>query len=95
MGKALIPIEMLQDGLNVIIGELNENYEFYKNQINFLNYFVNQWCTEKKSKQIPEIWNQHKATTQSNNCLEPNNYTMPSNLPRFHLSASQFNKDYI
>ena len=36
MGLALIPIERLQDDLNVVIGKLNENYEFYNKKIDFL-----------------------------------------------------------
>ena len=72
MGLTLILIKRLQDCLNVIIGELNKNYEFYNKQIDFLNYlyFIKKWCTAKKSKQNPEIWNQHKAINRTNSCLE-------------------------
>ena len=92
MGLALIQVERLQDGLNVFIGELNENYELYNKQIDFLNQIVNQSHTAKKSKQNPEIWNQNKAT-QNTNCSE-SDYNMSSNIPKFHPLVSKIT-DYF
>ena len=75
--------------MNIIYNEINLEWDFSSKQIDFFNYFVYQWCNAKKSKQGPEIWNQHKATTRTNNLSETNHSTMPSNIPRYHPLVSQ------
>ena len=93
MALALILIERLQDGLNVIIGELDHDSEFYNKQLDFLKHFVNQWCNAEKSIRI------QKYGTSIKQQLEPitiHNGIYPSNtnIQRFNFLVSQIT-DYF
>ena len=58
-------------------------------QLDFLQYFISQWCTAKSSKQSPAIWNHHKSVIRTNNIAEGYHSMMSSNIPRHHPLVSQ------
>ena len=53
---------------------------------------MNQWLNAKKSKQGPEIWNQHQSTIKTNNVSETNHSSMPSTIPRHSPQVCQIIK---
>ena len=84
MALALIPIEKLQSGIDIIITN-----QLSAKQIDFVKYFVRQWCNAKRSKQCPAIWNQHMAVRRTNNVLEGYHSMMTSCMRRVHPSVSE------
>jgi hypothetical protein len=84
MALALIPIEKLQSGIVIIITN-----QLSAKQIDFVKYFVRQWCNAKRSKQCPAIWNQHMAVRITNNVLEGYHSIMTSCMRRVHPSVSE------
>ena len=85
MALALIPIEMLQEGINIILKDADNLDE---KQVEFVEYFVDQWCNAKQSKQRPAIWNQHLATMRMNNTSEGNHSSMGATIPRHHPTVA-------
>jgi hypothetical protein len=63
MALALIPIQMLETAIAIIIKPI---FILNDKQLEFVEYFVSQWCNAKKSKQCPDIWNIHEATMRTN-----------------------------
>ena len=92
MALALIPLENVQEAMDVIISEIDSNSKIATKQADFVVYFVNQWLNAKKSKQGPEIWNQHQSTIKTNNVSETNHSSMPSTIPRHSPQVCQIIK---
>ena len=57
--------------------------------IDFVKYFVRQWCNAKYSKQGPAIWNQHLALRRTNNVLEGFHPMMSSAIRRTHPNVGE------
>ena len=49
-----------------------------------IEYFISQWCTAKQSKQCPDIWNRHKASTRTDNASETNHSITKKSIPKTH-----------
>ena len=92
MALALIPMENIKEAMDIIISEIDSNSNIAIKQADFVVYFVNQWLNAKKSKQGPEIWNQHQATIKTNNVSEANHSSMPSTIPRHNPLVCQIIK---
>ncbi len=89
MALALIPIDQIESAVKIIINELDQEQDMYPKQIEFLQYFVEQWLNAKQSKQGPAIWNQYQATIRTNNVSEVNHSIQSSSIPRHHPLCSQ------
>ena len=92
MALALISMENIKEAMDIIISEIDSNSNIAIKQADFVVYFVNQWLNAKKSKQGPEIWNQHQATIKTNNVSEANHSSMPSTIPRHNPLVCQIIK---
>jgi len=81
----VIPNENLQDGLNIIIEEMSDK----PGPNTIIEYFINQWCNAKQSKQSPKIWNVHLETRKTNNMSESNHTEMTVTIPRHHPTCER------
>ena len=86
MALALIPLSNLNDAIDII---LKPNFDLNDKHLEFIEYFISQWCTAKQSKQCPDIWNRHKASTRTDNASETNHSIIKNSIPNTHPYCHQ------
>ncbi|CAF0894177.1 unnamed protein product [Brachionus calyciflorus] len=87
MALALIPLENIKNGIDIIVEEIPEKDE---KLIEFIKYFKKQWLNGSIS---PEIWNHHFSQKRTNNNLEGFHSKLTNFIPKCHPRFSKMLKN--
>ena len=68
---------------------LDKVFDLNEKHLEFIEYLISQWRTAKQSKQCPDIWNRHKASTRTDNPSETNHSITKNSIPKTHSYCHQ------